>query len=288
MLAMTTYEEEKLKAKATQLLLRHPGVPADFEALFVVTADASAVKNARETLHFGKGAVGTVLCAGVLALPFIIPIMCGLGCAIHKSRKTLKGLVKSAEADIYVYGLRGFATINNGKVQKWTPAEGMTLVPEFAMFHQSVSGPCGSSVKTQAVLLVRTNQMMSVSVSTGCCESPFMADLRSGRTQQVWFVSEQDMLTLQARVMASQLDCGQGEKHRATDTYPNLESYGNNAGANVQTPAGNLPANSLGGTQQQQQLMTMLMQQQAMMNRTSAPQPKATKQAFAFQSKVGA
>lgn len=289
MKVMNTTRNEKLKEEVTQMLRRHPGVPADFEAIFVIKADAGSVENARATLHFEKGATGTVVCIGLLALPLLLPIMmCGLGCAIHKSREALKELVKDAEENVYVYGLRGFATVSNGKVKKWTPAEGMTLVPELQMFHQSVSGPCGSSVKSQAVLLVRTNKITSVSESSGCCESPLMADLRSGRCQQVWFVSEKSMLTLPATVMASQFGVQQSRETDLNNAFIE-ECSGYDSGAmNAGIPASNPAVTSLGTQQREQQMLATIMQQQVMMNRTTASPQKAAKAGVAFRNKAGA
>uniref|UniRef100_A0A7R9VY86 Uncharacterized protein n=1 Tax=Pseudictyota dubia TaxID=2749911 RepID=A0A7R9VY86_9STRA len=104
---------------------------------------------------------------------------------------------------------------------------------------------------------------MSISTTAGCCESPQMADIRSGRCQQVWFVSEENMLALPARITAQ---------------------FGN-----AETPTSNIPATGVDAQQQeqQQQLFAMIMQQQARTNLTSLNQQKATKSAVAFRTKAG-
>lgn len=190
-------DEERLREEATRILRQHPKVPSDFEARFVIKADTQAVENARGTLHLDAGSKVCLCLISTFLLPFLL---LGMGCAIRDSHKLLTGLVEEAENDIYVVGKAGFGTLNRGTVKAWTPSAGMVLYPNISFFYQANSGPCGSSMKRQTVLLLQKNAAFGESVSTTCCETSTVRDFRTGKYQQVWFIGADDLQTLPSKV----------------------------------------------------------------------------------------
>lgn len=186
-------KSKELREEATRILRSHKGVPSDFHAKVAVRADVDAVKNAREAASGGK------CCLLMFYFPplILLSLCTGLICAIRKTEKIFKGWLQDAEEDIYVYGDAGFAILNGGKVKEWTPMNisDLILYPSRDTFHYKSD----THTIRQPVLIVKKKVFGENNRSAGWGETPISADVRLGKTKQVWFVGRNDFDTLPFR-----------------------------------------------------------------------------------------
>jgi len=164
------------------LLRKHPGIPANFEAIAIVHSDESTLNAVRKSLKLSKRSAALSIVFFPVALPMAL---------LHREQRIIsKRLTDGAEDDVYVIGTHGFVSLNKGEVKAFTPARSMILEEDEEMFQSDNSGTLwgNRSTKEQSILVVH--------------------DDRAGIPPQVCFVSKKDMQMIFERNRKYAVDSG--------------------------------------------------------------------------------